>query len=837
MVPGLLSILLRRVGFPENATATFVNQLIHRQRRIQTAYGLSDVMSIGLNEYMGGIGQGNPGGPTCYHLQLLALLKSIATLTTGYTITDPSASIEYTQHVASYVDDCNSLINILRSERNLPMSTQINRLILRTEHILQTWVHLIRDTGGEISFAKRFWTVCGHWDSTKGKLTPTPPQPTPEIMVNGAVYPMKPPSICERYLGVRVGISGEMKAEFEYRLAQSRQFATVMSSLHDREEAALAYRAYYIPKLCYPLQTTTFTEQELKAIESPSINAILTKLGYNRHFPRDVTFGPIAFGGLGLRPLYLTQGYRQLQGLVANLTKSTKITKLLQTLLRYTYLEAGTATIMNRRVRSYLTNTWLTSLLDFCIKNSIKVTMPDEAAALPKQRTEDKYIMQLFLNRVPNYSVSELRSLNRVRLSLQAYSLACITTQHKDSLRQSVRSQRMSLKFPKSIMSWPHVTATAHDWSVWKKAIQEVIHPLLPCQLGEWICTHQEWREDPPAPTIAQHLQARNDQWIAHVDGLNESKGNPTFMQQQVYGPPLLKYVRYKLGWTQAQIDEVNWRALQRTLESYPLHARTTRMKAMYGWLHTHQWKERLYMTSPTCPFCSEIESNDHVWICHGTQTLRQEALNNFIATIDEKTPDEIKVTLTRRLHQALALPYSDVPSQPYETEEVTTALNAQDELGWVNFIRGRHSVKWEAAYDLYHVTRRQNNMYKSGRKWATALVKASLTLLVDIWYDRTQQYHSRDDNEDTPSPKVRAIHQRVRETYADKHLYSRAVQAKLFDTTLNQRLQQRPFQLVKWLQTVDMTGKAWLGGSQPSIHAYYHPTRPPDTLEMTDDF
>jgi len=42
--------------------------------------------------------------------------------------------------------------------------------------------------------------------------------------------------------------------------------------------------------------------------------------------------------------------------------------------------------------------------------------MLDKAAALPLQREGDAYIMQLIIQSNPNYSISELRSLNRVRL-------------------------------------------------------------------------------------------------------------------------------------------------------------------------------------------------------------------------------------------------------------------------------------------------------------------------------------------------------------------------------------------------------------------------------------
>jgi len=199
------------------------------------------------------------------------------------------------------VDDCNSLINVLRSERNLSPEYQLDRLHQRAQTILTTWVELLRSTGGEISIEKSFWTICARWESKKGKLIPELPTIPRDLKVDDRPYPLRPPTTCERYLGVRVGISGEMEEEYKYRLAQSKQFASAISSIRDRHEAAIAYRTYYLPMLCYPLQTTTFTAHQLKTIQSPSINAILTKLGYNRHFPRDVVFGPAEYGGLGLR--------------------------------------------------------------------------------------------------------------------------------------------------------------------------------------------------------------------------------------------------------------------------------------------------------------------------------------------------------------------------------------------------------------------------------------------------------------------------------------------------------------------------------------------------------
>jgi len=81
-------------------------------------------------------------------------------------------------------------------------------------------------------------------------------------------------------------------------------------------------------------------------------------------------------------------------------------------------------------------------------------------------------------------------------------------------------------------------------------------------------------------------------------------------------------------------------------------------------------------------------------------------------------------------------------------------------------------------------------------------------------------------------SPRVRDIHQRARELYKDRCYYSETVQATLFGVPLDQRLQQREFQIVKWIQTVEMADRVQDGLPSQPIYAYYHPTRPPDLPE-----
>jgi hypothetical protein len=305
------------------------------------------------------------------------------------------------------------------------------------------------------------------------------------------------------------------------------------------------------------------------------------------------------------------------------------------------------------------------------------------------------------------------------------------------------------------------------------------------------------------------------------------------YMHKKLYGPPLQEYLRYKLGWTGDQIEDTNWAALQGALSAYPLQARTTRMKAMYGWLHTHQWKSRIYLTSSMCPFCSEEDSNDHIWTCQATTTNRETAITTFISSIEPKTPADMTAAIHQRLRTVMDTPALDIHPEDTAPEEVTMALIAQDDLGWINFIRGRHSIKWEEVYDLYLESGLEKNTFRSGRAWAKHLVKASLTLLVDIRSARNDQVHHQVDDEGDISHQLQALHQRVRETYESRGSFSNAMQAKLFDMTLENRLQQRQFQLVKWIQTVEMTARVMQGGRPQPIYAFYHPTRPPDEIDM----
>ena len=133
----------------------------------------------------------------------------------------------------------------------------------------------------------------------------------------------------ERQLGVRLAMSGHDDDEYAYRLEQFKTLAGKNhSSPFSRLDAETIYRERWLSSVGYCLPITQFDVKQCKAIQSPFLNAILPKMGFNRHFPRAVVFGPKCYQGKGLDDYEVKQytshltrfvGYLQMEGNIGNL--------------------------------------------------------------------------------------------------------------------------------------------------------------------------------------------------------------------------------------------------------------------------------------------------------------------------------------------------------------------------------------------------------------------------------------------------------------------------------------------------------------------------------------
>lgn len=81
-----------------------------------------------------------------------------------------------------------------------------------------------------------------------------------------------------------------------------------------------------IPSLHYALAATSIPRQALQQSQKAFVNALLPKLGYNRHFPRKVTFAPTQVGGLGLLHFAKEQSIAHTLTLVAHRRHASPLT-------------------------------------------------------------------------------------------------------------------------------------------------------------------------------------------------------------------------------------------------------------------------------------------------------------------------------------------------------------------------------------------------------------------------------------------------------------------------------------------------------------------------------
>ena len=71
-------------------------------------------------------------------------------------------------------------------------------------------------------------------------------------------------------------------------------------------------------------------------------------------------------------------------------------------------------------------------------------------------------------------------------------------------------------------------------------------------------------------------------------------------------------------------------------------------------------------------------------------------------------------------------------------------AMRQQTEIGWYNFILGRHHLSFEAIQHAHYL---ENKSKRTGRRWAVALNKKLMEVAWDMWDHRNSILHHTSDN------------------------------------------------------------------------------------------
>ena len=222
--------------------------------------------------------------------------------------------------------------------------------------------------------------------------------------------------------------------------------------------------------------------------------------GFNRHFPRRITHGSQAWGGLGILDIKAEGGLSQIKEFRHALYGDSEPGKLMMYSLKYSQMESGLGLHLLEDPTvfiSWLTPTWLMSLRQFLYNHKITITLTDCWHVLLCCK-HDQYLMEPAL-RDCSFTYSDYEHINWVRLYLQVATLSDIS----DGNGQTVNKAIMAGQRPndrKSPRAWPRqATVTRSQITLWEKYLRTHFVTTeglyLRRSLGQWTRdSNLEWR-------------------------------------------------------------------------------------------------------------------------------------------------------------------------------------------------------------------------------------------------------------------------------------------------------------------------------------------------------
>jgi len=498
------------IGLPVEA-ATMHNK-VHDEmtHNIKTRHGL-------LRAYCGtddggsdGVGQGSGAAGAIWLVYSNSLITTLKDFSPGVIMVSPNDRLLRVCLLAIFfVDDGTPGVNDAEDEQARPMAA----LVKQGQNMAQSWERLLFASGGALEFSKCFAYYL-FWDLEAGKHRLRSPSEIdgcvhdessntfsgPITLTYGNNITSQPiqtesPWIGRRTLGVRIAPGGTWDDEFHYRRQQSHALSLrIAGSNLNRTAARIGYRTIVCPRLEFPLTVTQFSQKQCDQISSPVLNACLAKMGYNRNMPREVVYGPIQSGGLGMHDLFIEQGIKATTALMGHLREQKSHTgQMMRIELQWCQAQAGTSFNLLEEPSipiEYVETCWIMNLRQFLDTYGLHVhiTCPN----IPKIACDnDEFLMDAFRLRGDNYGPDMMTQLNACRMYLKVQRVSDICDARGTRIRKEVLAGIECAQYSNT-SRWPRQgRPTKKMWSNWKRALKYTFSVdgnvnTLRCPLGPW---------------------------------------------------------------------------------------------------------------------------------------------------------------------------------------------------------------------------------------------------------------------------------------------------------------------------------------------------------------
>jgi hypothetical protein len=264
----------------------------------------------------------------------------------------------------------------------------------------------------------------------------------------------------------------------------------------------------FLPSVTYPLPTSSIPEKNLVKLQHQTAWRFLNRLGYSRHTPRAVVFGPSSLGGANFRPLYDEQGSRQVELVLKHLRTPSGINDHLRIALSWIQRLSGTSYSILEKPSiplPHLETVFFPSLRSYLASTNSRFELQDTYST-PRQRINDSHLMDLVLSS-RMFAPRQIRLINYCRLYLQVHTTADIATAGGTHMDRAFIHGETTLTSSSSseLEIIQHKPTSPDAWRLWKRA----------CTL--WCNTHTGSLRRPLGKWLLPSTKLRRS-WPYHFD-------------------------------------------------------------------------------------------------------------------------------------------------------------------------------------------------------------------------------------------------------------------------------------------------------------------------------
>jgi hypothetical protein len=264
-----------------------------------------------------GVGQGSTDASARWSFLSDAIIRAFSQHATDAIINSPITNKFTNSKIAGFVDDTTSLL--------IQHITMLPYIILILQQDAQLWEKLLFTTGGKLEIQKCVFAIFKWKFDNLGRpvLQPSNNQQlhvksseTGDIML----VPQIEPSDAYIYVGVQLALDGNMTTQIATLKTKCNTINGALSQVYmSARDTKQGYTTVFVPSIRYILPSSSITQNILQKIQSPIIDTVLTKLGFNRHMPRSVVFAPTTLGGIGQLDLFTEQGCSKIITIISHI--------------------------------------------------------------------------------------------------------------------------------------------------------------------------------------------------------------------------------------------------------------------------------------------------------------------------------------------------------------------------------------------------------------------------------------------------------------------------------------------------------------------------------------